>query len=79
MYRPTVYYRWTDILYVILYKLVLYHMLLSCPTVGASKEKGALRNEKKRKNSKRRRRKEKVVKVRKGKEKVVKVRKGKKK
>ena len=69
MYRPTVYYRWTDILCVILYKLVLYHMLLSCPTVGASKEKGASRNEKKRKNSKRRRRKEKVVKVRKGKKK----------
>ena len=69
MYRPTVYYRWTDILYVILYKLVLYHMLFSCPTVGASKEKGASRNEEKRKNSKRRRRKEKVVKVRKGKKK----------
>ena len=69
MYRPTVYYRWTDILCVILYKLVLYHMLLSCPTVGASIENGDSRNEKRRKNSKRRRRKEITEKVRKGKKK----------
>ena len=69
MYRPTVYCRWTDILCVILYKLVLYHILFSYQTVGASIEKGDSRNEKKRKNSKRRRRKEKVVKVRKGKKK----------
>ena len=66
MYRPTVYYRWTDILCVILYKLVLYHILLSCQTVGASIEKGDPRNAKEKKNTKRRRRKEKV---RKGKKK----------